>query len=198
MMFLMRVVTLVSMVVGIKTIGSTNNLCPAKRLAVYQLQLQTFWSEQVTGFDNDIHFYEVIRDQSYLCSNFQFNNTEPRGILYLSLFFINWFGGGLGEPPHLILILLDPTSHIHQNHFDVHLRPTRAPPIEIKSKCVRGHGGISDLKSLIVYWTSTPTRHFQNSTHNGALLLSGQKAWVGNSAIFFYVSIFVYNVFIVM
>ena len=66
MMFLMRVVTLVSMVVGIKTIDSTNNLCPAKKLAVYQLQLQTFWSEQVTGFDNDIHFYEVIRDQSYL------------------------------------------------------------------------------------------------------------------------------------
>ena len=66
MMFLMRVVTLVSMVVGIKTIGSTNNLCPAKKLAVYQLQLQTFWSEQVTGFDNDIHFYEVIRDQSHL------------------------------------------------------------------------------------------------------------------------------------
>ena len=57
MMFLMRVVTLVSMVVGIKTIGSTNKLCPAKRLAVYQLQLQTFWSEQVTGFDNDILFY---------------------------------------------------------------------------------------------------------------------------------------------
>jgi len=46
MMFLIRVVTLVSMVVGIKTIDSTNNLCPAKKLAVYQLQLQTFWSEQ--------------------------------------------------------------------------------------------------------------------------------------------------------
>ena len=58
----------------------------------------------------------------------------------------------------------------------------------------QGNGGISDLKSLIVYWTSTPTRHFQNSTHNGALLHSGQKAWVSNSAIFFYVSIFVCNV----
>ena len=63
MMFLVRVVTLVSMVSGIKTIDSTKNSCPAQRLAVYQLQLQTFWSEQVTGFDNDIHFYKVIRDQ---------------------------------------------------------------------------------------------------------------------------------------
>ena len=82
MMFLMRVVTLVSMVSGIKTIGSTNNLCPAKRLAVYQLQLQTFWSEQVTGFDNDIHFYEVIRDQSHLV----IFNMETRGMFYLALF----------------------------------------------------------------------------------------------------------------
>ena len=57
-----------------------------------------------------------------------------------------------------------------------------------------GNWGISDLKNLIVYWTSTPTRHFQNSTHNGAPLHSGQKAWVSNSAIFFYVSIFVCNV----
>ena len=79
MMFLMRVVTLVSMVSGIKTIDSTSNLCPAKRLAVYQLQLHTFWSEQVTGFEDDIHFYEVIRDQSYLA-------ILNIGILNLSLF----------------------------------------------------------------------------------------------------------------
>ena len=79
MMFLVRVVTLVSMVSGIKTIDSTTNLCPAKRLAVYQLQLQTFWSEQVTGFEDDFHFYEVIRDQSYLA-------ILNIGILNLSLF----------------------------------------------------------------------------------------------------------------
>ena len=79
MMFLVMVVTLVSMVSGIKTIDSTNNLCPAKRLAVYQLQLHTFWSEQVTGFEDDIHFYEVIRDQSYQV-------ILNIGILNLSLF----------------------------------------------------------------------------------------------------------------
>ena len=79
MMFLVMVVTLVSMVSGIKTIDSKNNLCPAKRLAVYQLQLQTFWSEQVTGFEDDFNFYEVIRDQSYLA-------ILNIGILNLSLF----------------------------------------------------------------------------------------------------------------
>ena len=83
---LVSMVSKVSMVVGIKTIGSTNNFCPAKKLAVYQLQLHTFWSEQVTGFDNDIHFYEVIRDQSYLVI---FNITIWRREGYCTIHFFH-------------------------------------------------------------------------------------------------------------